>query len=296
MHILTHRGLDPSRKNYFLESSYEAFENQLKRGFGLEFDVQVTKNGDIIIFHDKDLERISEGTDLRKIPEITSIEFKKLVFNGCHFVTLSKLIVLIDKYAAPDIIHAIHLKHYSQKKDFLDTLITTIKNLNHKKFFIFDVTYETAKYLKEHDDKINLAPSVAHSFDIERYSGVVGGTLIPVDEILKNPQLFSWVWLDEWDRTDNNGIKDLYNKEVFQKLRDHEIKIALVSPELHATSPNLFGGELHQDATTMEKLRERLVSIIALKPDAICTDYPDMAQEIYSSQVAFRNTEQWPGF
>ena len=33
-HIITHRGLEPSRSNYFSESSLEAFKDQLSRGFG----------------------------------------------------------------------------------------------------------------------------------------------------------------------------------------------------------------------------------------------------------------------
>ena len=44
MNIITHRGLDPSYQNYYLESSIEAFDNQLNRGFGLEFDLQITGN------------------------------------------------------------------------------------------------------------------------------------------------------------------------------------------------------------------------------------------------------------
>ena len=34
--IITHRGLDISRENYFAESSVEAFTDQSERGYGLE--------------------------------------------------------------------------------------------------------------------------------------------------------------------------------------------------------------------------------------------------------------------
>ena len=44
MNVITHRGLNFSRPGYFLESSLEAFVDQLDNGFGLEFDVRLTKD------------------------------------------------------------------------------------------------------------------------------------------------------------------------------------------------------------------------------------------------------------
>lgn len=277
MHIITHRGLDPSKEHYFVESSYEAFEDQLTRGFGLEFDLQTTKDSEIVISHDKNLSRISQGVDVRDISKVTKDEITSLVFNGCHIASLSTLIKLIEEKDLGGRIHAIHLKHSFQKREFLDALLENLRNVDVKKFIFFDVTLETAKYLKEKNNSLNIAPSVAHSFDIERYNQAVGGTLLSVEQALAHREFFNWVWLDEWDRMDkDNRDKKLYTKEVFQQFRDHGIKIAVVSPELHATSPSLLGGEAHQDALNMDILKERLGEIIAINPDAICTDYPDM--------------------
>jgi hypothetical protein len=78
----------------------------------------------------------------------------------------------------------------------------------------------------------------------------------------------------------DNGTKLLYTKEVFNKLREANIKIGLVTPELHATSPNLLGGESHQDASSQERLFTRIKEIIKLEPDAICTDYPDLVRQL----------------
>lgn len=279
MQVITHRGLDPSKECYFVESSYEAFEDQLTRGFGLEFDLQYTKDNKIVISHDNNLSRISQGADVRNISEVTESETTSLVFNGCHISSLPVLIKLINKIGSKERIHAVHIKHSFQKKELLDVLLENLRNVDVKKFIFFDVTLETATYLKEKKESLNLAPSVAHSFDIERYNQAIGGTLLSGEDALAHPELFSWVWLDEWDRTDkDNGSKKLYTKEVFQQFRDHGIKIAVVSPELHTTSPSLLSGEVHQDALSMNVLKERLCEIIALNPDAICTDYPDMVR------------------
>lgn len=281
MYVITHRGLDPSKKDYFVESSREAFEDQLARGFGLEFDLQLTKDSKIIVLHDSTLGRISGGKDERKICEVTEEEILSMEFNGCHLTSLDVLLSLIQKNQAPNTISAIHLKYRSQNMEALDTILSYLENQDTTKFFVFDVTLETAKYLKQKNDKINLAPSVAHPFDIARYNSVVGGTLIDLKTAIKHKDLFSWVWLDEWDIADkNNGTKLFYAKEVFDKLRYANIKIALVTPEMHATSPNLLGGESHHDASNQERLLTRIKEIIKLKPDAICTDYPDYVNNL----------------
>ena len=56
--IITHRGLEPSNPSFWPESSYEAFEDQLKRGFGIEFDPNFCKDG-IVVSHDSTLKRIT---------------------------------------------------------------------------------------------------------------------------------------------------------------------------------------------------------------------------------------------
>jgi hypothetical protein len=61
---------------------------------------------------------------------------------------------------------------------------------------------------------------------------------------------------------------------VFKILKDEGLKVALVTPELHGTSPGLLGGEAHPDADK-NCLFDRIQEIIDLQPDALCTDYPE---------------------
>lgn len=281
MHIITHRGLDPSVKNHFTESSLESFENHLSRGFGLEFDLQFTKDNQIVVLHDSDLKCISLRKDDRKICEIDASEILKMDFSNCHITSFDKLLELIDNRQFSGAMSAIHLKSEHQTTDKLDIIISCLEKAAIDKFIIFDVSLTAAKYIKDKNSKLNLAPSVAHSFDIKRYNNSVGGTLIDLETILNNKDLFNWAWLDEWDRTDtDDGTKKLYTKETFGKLRESNIKIALVSPELHATSPGLLGGESHQDASNQEKLFARIKEISELNPDAICTDYPNYIESL----------------
>lgn len=280
--VLTHRGLDPSTPHYFTESSFEAFEDQLKRGFGLEFDVQFTKDERIILSHDQTLARISNGVDRRRIGELNLSELLSLTFNSCRLASLSELLACISLYGSMrDQWFAVHVKHWWQSEHYLDLLVGELSAVDHLRFFIFDVTPASADYLKRRDSRLQIAASVAHPFDIHRYNASVGGTLVDMDTVLASKQVFDWAWLDEWDRVGENGKKkSLYTKEVFDALRHAGMRIGVVSPELHATSPSLLGGERHEDAQNMQALKQRWTEIIALQPDGICTDHPDKVRAL----------------
>lgn len=282
MDIITHRGLEPSKKNFPAESSFEAFNNHLSRGFGIEFDINFTKDGKAVIFHDAGLERITKGKDKRIFADMVSEETKTTQLqNGNRLCFFDELLSIINSAGVKNI-SALHLKGRFQEKKYLDILLSYLTD-NKKtlsRLFIFDVKIETAKYLKDKMPELNLAPSVAHAYDIKRYDGAANGTLLSIEEVIKNKDLFSWVWLDEWDLTDENGgIKKFYTPEVFEIFKKNKLKIALVTPELHGASPGLLGKEAHPDAKK-DRLFGRIKKIINLKPDALCTDYPEEVEKL----------------
>jgi Glycerophosphoryl diester phosphodiesterase family len=277
--VFTHRGLEPSKENFYPESSIEAFSDQLNRGFGLEFDPNFVKDG-IVVNHDATLKRITNGTDTRDFHDITVAEATGIQYGTIkgRMPTFDELMELIGNSGSK--INALHLKGKFQTKEYLDRLADSLYKYENlwDRIVIFDAKPETAKYLQEKGLKTHYAPSVAHPFDIERYNGAVSGTLISVEDAVKYKQqgLYDWVWLDEWDRTEKDGKdKTLYNKEIFEQLKNVGYKISLVTPELHGTSPGLLGGEAHPDAKDKNTLFARIQEIIALEPDAICTDYPE---------------------
>ncbi len=273
--IVTHRGLDSSKPNYFLESSLEAFKDQTARGFGLEFDPQLTKDGEVIVQHDYTLKRISGGERDEAFVDLNLNDITTLECNNCHIPSLDQVLECIRTLPV-GVVSAAHLKHKNQTPRLFDALAKKLQPSDFDRLIFFDVTLESAEELKKRDARFTLAPSVAHPHDVKRYNGVTGGTLYTVDEIKKHRDVFDWVWLDEWDLTDeNNGAKKLYTAEIFGELRKMGFKIALVTPELHGTSPGLLGGESHPDAASHQKLMERIKEIVSLNPDMVCTDYPD---------------------
>ncbi|MFA5247669.1 MAG: glycerophosphodiester phosphodiesterase family protein [Patescibacteria group bacterium] len=274
MNIITHRGLNPSSGNYYPESTWEAFLDQLSRGYGLEFDVQFTRDKEVVVFHSPDLSVISSGTIKSRLSELNAVEIKELRFSGCRLCFLEELMAAIIVSKAP--ISAIHFKGVYQSDEYLEILSSKLEGFDSKRFIIFDLKIPVAQKMKIKNSQWQLAASISHPYDIERYNQVVHGTLLTVSEVVNNKNIFNWVWLDEWDRIDECGKdKLLYSLEIFYFCRQHGFKIGLVTPELHATSPGLLGGESHPDAVNQRKLSIRIKDIIMLKPDLICTDYPD---------------------
>lgn len=279
LRVITHRGLDPSLPGFFSESSFEAFEDQLKRGFGgIEFDPNPTKDGGIIVLHDHDLSRITNGKDTRTVSELTLDEVLNIPLKNGKIPTLDEVMNLIRQHQGN--ISAMHLKARFQEPRSLEVIIEALKKYEDifSKFLIFDVKPSTARILKQQFLGIRLAPSVAHQFNIDRYNKAVGETLITIEEVLKLKKegIIDGVWGDEWDTRGLNGTnKIFYTPENFKILHKAGLFVALVTPELHASSPGLLGGESHADAKDHNSLMMRIAQIKLAGADYFCTDFPD---------------------
>lgn len=289
--IITHRGLQPSRPGHPFEQSLEALRYQINQGWGLEFDPNFTKDKavgrSIIALHDKGLTRVTGGKDDRLVKDVPFGEFSQMKLpDGTTIPTLDHVLDLIESHTAG--ISAMHLKGpFQDSRTSIDLLLAHIAKhpgvVN--RMMIFDVRPGEVRYIHEKMPELILAPSISHEADIQRYNGAVSGTLLSVEEAIElGPQgegLYKWVWGDEWDLSDGKGgTKKLYTKENFDKLHAVGYKIALVTPELHGTSPGLLGGEAHPDAKPVEHLLQRVREIITSGADAVCTDYPEEVQKI----------------
>lgn len=277
MQIITHRGLEPLNKEFnFIESSKEAFENQLKRWYSLEFDANFCWDWFWFVFHDSNLSRITNNIDTRDFSELTKKDITNYTLpNNNHFIWIIELFELIDKYRISWEYSALHLKSKYQKQEYINKILNIFKIFPwiEEKIFIFDLTISTAEYIKSKNKNIKIFASISHEYDIERYNEYTWWTLLSISDFLNNKNLFEWVWLDEWDRTDKNWTKSLYSKEIFNIFRNEWKLIWLVTPELHSKSPWLLGWESHQDCRDIEVLKKRFKEILKLNPDFICSDY-----------------------
>ncbi|MFZ5875380.1 MAG: hypothetical protein ACOYXU_03115 [Nitrospirota bacterium] len=287
--VLTHRGIDVpprvSADQITGESAWEAFSDQVRSGFGVEFDIQPMRDGGFAVSHDQDLSRISRGELNMSVSQICRSELSTLKVPGGRLCDLDELLgLLVEHGKAPS---ALHLKRHCQNDETLDLLVVRLRPFLDKlagRLILFDAVPSVALRVKAALPNVDLAASVAHAFDVQRYGAATGETLLTVDEVMNHRDQYSWAWLDEWDRIGPRGTrKSFVNAGTIDRLRECGFKIAAVSPELHATSPALLGGEAHEDAATPERLVALWRKWAHFGLDALCTDHATWLRSICDS-------------
>jgi hypothetical protein len=294
MQLITHRAIDVNpgdAQGWALkESRWEAFCEQIWAGWGLEFDIRPLRDGRFAISHDSNLARIVPGHN-QAISSLTLSEFLATPALGGRLCHLDELLNLIVESGRS--ISALHLKSHCHEPavlgKLLEALTPRIDSLIGR-LLIFDATPRVAEQIVQKFPGLDVAASVAHNYDVLRYGAMTGGTLLTSEQVLANRNLYSWVWLDEWDTLDaNSGQKIFVNHESVNLFRDAGFKVAAVSPELHAASPALLGGEAHKDGADRERLVRRWRQWSQLDVDALCTDH---ASWISRNLESFTRMEQ----
>jgi len=279
--VITHRGLEPSQKDFFSESTFDAFQNHLDRGFSIEFDPSFTSDG-VVVFHDATLARLTGGADDRQFADVTTAEALALPMRHGRMATLDELLLLIAASAGN--CNALHFKGDRQQPENQIELAQILRRHPKAlaKLIVFDVRPDTARYLTQAVPGVRLAASVSHAHDIARYGAATHHTLLSLDEVIALRDVISWVWLDEWDLSGPDGATKVFVcADTIKRLREHKFMIGCVTPELHSTSPGLLGGESHPDAADHTKLMSRVKDIVALGLDALCTDYPEAVVQMF---------------
>lgn len=88
-----HRGLFDKNAP---ENSIAAFRRAVEKGFGIELDVQLTADGEVVVFHDYTLTRMC-GADI-KVSELTLEDLKKYRLLGSEYTvpTFREVLELVD--------------------------------------------------------------------------------------------------------------------------------------------------------------------------------------------------------
>lgn len=116
MLVLAHRGVYCRGVS---ENTIEAFEEGIRQGAdGIEFDLRVSKDGELVVVHDANLHRIAG--DAHKVSEFTAAELAQIPLrHGGRILTLHDVTSQIHAPAILDM----ELKH----RDALEPLITKLK-------------------------------------------------------------------------------------------------------------------------------------------------------------------------
>lgn len=91
---IAHRGIFDNDK--VPENSIKAFKSAINKGYVIEFDVHLTKDKKIVVFHDMDLDRMTNKTG--NIKELTLEELQKIKLLNTNYTipSLDEVLELID--------------------------------------------------------------------------------------------------------------------------------------------------------------------------------------------------------
>ena len=114
---IAHRGLF---NNHVPENSLEAIELALQKGFGVEFDVRLSADNQVIVFHDDDLLRLCGLDRLVEKEDATFLTSCKLGNSNCAVPLLSSVLKMFENQTMPSQkqLVVVELKSFSKTQGF----------------------------------------------------------------------------------------------------------------------------------------------------------------------------------
>ena len=185
-----HRGAS----EYAPENTLSSFYLGLLQGAnGIETDVQRTKDGALILFHDETVDRVSNGTG--RICDYTLEELKALeIYGSCTTGFYDRIVTFrefLEKFSTYDIKFAIELKGAGVEEDTL-SMINEFGILDKTTFTSFQ--YEYIKKIKELNPKARVGWLVCEASDenIKMLLDIGGEEIAPMAETVTEELMAKW--------------------------------------------------------------------------------------------------------
>jgi glycerophosphoryl diester phosphodiesterase len=96
---VAHRGLHDAARGV-IENTPSAFTAAIAGNYAIECDIQISADGEAMVFHDQTLERLTEGNG--RLGAMATADLKRVAFRGSadHMITLGELADLVADRAA----------------------------------------------------------------------------------------------------------------------------------------------------------------------------------------------------
>ena len=122
--IIAHRGVNNNKD--VPENSMKAFKKAIDKNYGIEFDIEITKDNVLVIHHDDNLVRMT-GIN-KKVEDMDFEEIKKLKLLKTkeHIPTFKELLELVDGKVYLDI----EIKSTKKVKLVCDLVLKELENYN----------------------------------------------------------------------------------------------------------------------------------------------------------------------
>ena len=121
---IAHRGLHDFETGV-VENTASAFAAAIARNYAIECDLQVTRDGEAVVFHDDGLERLTEGKGMVKSLTAPEMQQQKIRGSNDRVQTLSELLQQVDGRVPL----AIELKsHWDGDERLVDRALIVLKD------------------------------------------------------------------------------------------------------------------------------------------------------------------------
>lgn len=260
--IFAHRGM----LDEYPENSLPALRAALRRGFGIETDLRLTRDNDFLIIHDDTF--LKTANVRRRVIDATLREAEEISYyqSAEHLISLRSFLEMAKTEnqgpaASPNGARAgkhqiaLHLKHACQTETGLQLLAHYWREFDlYETAFTFDLTTRAAARLKEIDPKVKIALIVSdYKFEPTIYLWAEVKDFKPMDI----------VWSAEYAK--------LYSQEFFDAVKSTGRTAYAMSPDVHwiLGHPRGYAG-----------YEKTWADLIAFGADGICTDYPEKLAEM----------------
>ena len=145
--LIAHRGLHTLDQSV-PENSLESFRLAMDQGYSIEFDINILKDGEVVVFHDHNLNRLFK-TD-KELDELTYQELKNYPLTNHELIpTLRETLTLIDG-KVPILIE---LKPHGNVKQLCVNFMDIMKNYKGK-YAVFSFHPKVVYYLKKYHNNV----------------------------------------------------------------------------------------------------------------------------------------------
>jgi glycerophosphoryl diester phosphodiesterase len=189
---VAHRGL----LRHAPENTLPAFAACLELGIGFELDVRTTKDGHLVVLHDDNIQRTTDGPS-RSVRDLTLRELKQLdagswfdkAYTGVRVPTLEETLTLVSRRKRGPTIIALNVKDVTRDAEAsLVALVEKYELLSES--FAFDQSDEMSRRLKKRNPAFRIGQNVnRQSTDARLTEGLLDCFLLTslptADEVLK---------------------------------------------------------------------------------------------------------------
>lgn len=132
---ICHRGL---HNDELTENSMSAFKNALEHNMAMEFDIHLTKDNELVVIHDSELERVTKKKGIVEDLTLKELKDNYRLLNGETIPTLKEVLTLVNEQVPVVIELKVFRKNYKELTLKVKDELSNVKDKSNYLLISFD--------------------------------------------------------------------------------------------------------------------------------------------------------------